>query len=194
MWSLCQLRWPRPACRGGRRSPGRGPPFLRLLHLRIEPRRQWPAGLAGPSLRDFGIEEGRALAGWWHGLAETVRTGKYREGRFHDDLVDSLAAMIQDWRPDPAPTWLTSVPAVGGGGPVADLAARLARALGLPCLDAVAKVRQASKQKSMQNSHQQVVNLLGAFATREVLPGPVFLLDDMVDSRWTFTVVGSLLR
>jgi len=169
--------------------------FLRLLHLRVEPRRQWPSGLAGPSLRDFGVEEGRALARWGDpGIAESVRAGKYRDGRFHDDLVESLAAMIREWVPDPAPTWLTYVPAFGGGGLVADLATRLADELGLPCLDAVAKVRRTSKQKTMQNSYQQVANLQGAFVTGEVLPGPVLLLDDMVDSRWTFTVVGSLLR
>jgi ATP-dependent DNA helicase RecQ len=169
--------------------------FLRLLRLRITPRRQWPAGLSGPSLRESGIEEGRALARWGDpGPAEMVRAGKYREGRFHDDLVESLAAAVHEWRPDPAPTWLAYVPAFGGGGPVADLAVRLAGKLGIPCVEAVAKVRHTPKQKTMQNSHQQVVNLLGAFATREVLPGPVFLLDDMVDSRWTFTVVGSLLR
>lgn len=28
----------------------------------------------------------------------------------------------------------------------------------------------------------------------EVPPGPVLLVDDMVDSRWTLTVVGSILR
>jgi ATP-dependent DNA helicase RecQ len=123
-----------------------------------------------------------------------VRAGKYRDGRFHDDLVESLAAMIREWLPDPAPAWLTYVPALGGGGPVADLAARLAAALGIACVDAVAKTRPTSKQKTMQNSYQQVANLLGAFATGTVLPGPVLLLDDMVDSRWTFTVVGSLLR
>jgi ATP-dependent DNA helicase RecQ len=169
--------------------------FLRLLHLRIEPRRQWPSGLIGPSLRDFRIKEGRTLARWGDpGLAEMVRAGKYREGRFHDDLVESLAAMVTEWRPDPAPAWLTYVPSVDGGGAVADLAVRLAGRLGIACVAAVAKVRYTSKQKTMQNSHQQVVNLLGAFATTEVLPGPVLLLDDMVDSRWTFTVVGSLLR
>jgi len=169
--------------------------FLRLLHLRIEPRRQWPTGADGPSLRDFGVEEGRALARWGDpGVAEMVRLGKYRDGRFHDDLLEALIAMIEQWRPDPTPTWLTYVPALGGGGVVADLAERLAGRLGLPCLAAMTKARPTSKQKIMQNSYQQVINLQGAFAVGEVLPGPVLLLDDMVDSRWTFTVVGSLLR
>ncbi|MBM3696116.1 MAG: RecQ family ATP-dependent DNA helicase [Actinobacteria bacterium] len=169
--------------------------FLRLLHLRIEPRRQWPSGFVGPSLREFRVGEGRALARWGDpGVAELVRLGKYRDGRFHDDLIEAVAAMIEQWRPDPEPAWLTYVPAFGGGGVVADLAPRLAGRLGLPCLEAVTKTRSTPKQKTMQNSYQQVVNLQGAFAIGELRPGPVLLLDDMVDSRWTFTMVGSLLR
>ncbi len=36
----------------------------------------------------------------------------------------------------------------------------------------------------------------GAFAidTWEGIKGTVFLVDDMVDSRWTFTVIAALLR
>ena len=67
-------------------------------------------------------------------------------------------------------------------------------ASGSPASTAVTKLRSTRQQKTMQNRHQQVANLQGAFAVGEVRPGPVFLLDDMVDSRWTFTVVGSLLR
>jgi ATP-dependent DNA helicase RecQ len=46
----------------------------------------------------------------------------------------------------------------------------------------------------MQNSVQQFRNTLGAFAVDGARPGPVLLIDDMVDSRWTFTMVGHLLR
>jgi ATP-dependent DNA helicase RecQ len=169
--------------------------FLRLRPLFIEPRLRWPAGLPGPSLREFGLREGRALVRWGDpGFAELVRVGKYREARFGDELVDALAEMIRAWRPDPEPAWLTFVPAHGGGGPVADLAARLAARLGIPGVAAVTKLRLTRPQKAMQNSHQQVANLQGAFSIDEVRPGPVFLLDDMVDSRWTFAAVGSLLR
>ena len=47
----------------------------------------------------------------------------------------------------------------------------------------------------MQNSQQQYRNIWDAFEIRgEVPSGAVLLVDDMVDSRWTLTVVGSLLR
>ena len=48
----------------------------------------------------------------------------------------------------------------------------------------------------MANSVQQARNVDGVFAVvaEEVLAGPVLLVDDIVDSRWTFTVTSWLLR
>ena len=47
----------------------------------------------------------------------------------------------------------------------------------------------------MQNSAQQVSNVVAAFHVVDGVPnGPVLLVDDIVDSRWTLTVVGRLLR
>jgi ATP-dependent DNA helicase RecQ len=47
----------------------------------------------------------------------------------------------------------------------------------------------------MENSSQQLRNVLGAFAVDGEIPrGPVLLLDDLVDSRWTLTVAGIALR
>ena len=48
----------------------------------------------------------------------------------------------------------------------------------------------------MQNSAQQAANAKARLGVdgRAVLDGPVLLVDDLVDSRWTLTVAGSLLR
>ena len=48
----------------------------------------------------------------------------------------------------------------------------------------------------MENSIQQARNVDGSLIlTKEALPdGPLLLVDDMVDSRWTFTVAAWLLR
>lgn len=50
----------------------------------------------------------------------------------------------------------------------------------------------------MQNSEQQQKNLTGAFRIREdsipkIKNQNVYIVDDMVDSRWTFTTCGGLL-
>jgi ATP-dependent DNA helicase RecQ len=48
----------------------------------------------------------------------------------------------------------------------------------------------------MSNSFHQSHNLDGAFGIHydQVYSGTVFLLDDAVDSRWTFTVIAALLK
>jgi ATP-dependent DNA helicase RecQ len=47
----------------------------------------------------------------------------------------------------------------------------------------------------MENTSQQLRNVLGAFVVVGPVPdGPVLLLDDLVDSRWTITVAGVVLR
>ena len=48
----------------------------------------------------------------------------------------------------------------------------------------------------MENSDKQARNVIGSLAVDrgQVLQGPVLLVDDMVDSRWTFTVVAWELR
>jgi ATP-dependent DNA helicase RecQ len=78
---------------------------------------------------------------------------------------------------------------------VKNFAARLADELGLPCKDVVRRARDNEPQKTMANSAQQYENVRGAFEVEGAVPSePVFLIDDMVDSRWTFTAVAWKLR
>ncbi len=179
--------------------------YLRRCYQTLEPRRRWPAKdifkhypLPG-SVIDAGLlaEEGRALSLWGDaGWGQLVRDGKYAGHRFADELVDGCLQMIQEWNPAPAPAWVTCIPSLTHPELVPDFARRLAGRLGLPFAAALRKVRQNQQQKRMQNSYQQAKNLDGAFAIQPDLirPGPVLLVDDMVDSRWTFTVAAALLR
>src|SRR5262249_40516483 len=93
-------------------------------------------------------------------------------------------------------TWVTGVPSLGHASLVMDLAKRLASGLSLPFQPTVHKVRATRPQKDMENSWQQAHNLDGAFAitTWSGIAGPVLLVDDIFDSRWTFTIVAALLR
>ncbi len=76
-----------------------------------------------------------------------------------------------------------------------DLAVRLAEKLGLACKEVVVKVRDTEPQKTMQNRFGQYRNVHGAFEIRgSVASRPVLLVDDVVDSRWTLTEVGAILR
>ena len=78
---------------------------------------------------------------------------------------------------------------------VSDFAERLAAVLGWPFAPVVVKVRGNAPQKQQQNTTHQCRNLDGVFEIRGDLPnGPALLVDDVVDSRWTLTVVAALLR
>ena len=179
--------------------------FLRRSDLPIEPRRVWPpdalsahgwtGGTIAAGLR---FEEGRALCAWGDdGWGDEVRRGKQSDGRFSDDLVEGVIEMIlQRWRPDPFPTWVTCVPSLTHPHLVPDFAARLAARLELPFVECVHQTRHTLPQKQMENSYRQAHNLENAFIVDadDVRDEPFFLVDAMVNSRWTFTVVSALLR
>ena len=125
-----------------------------------------------------------------------VRKGKYHDGKFAENLVEALVGLYRGWKPLPAPRWVTCVPSVNHPKLVPDLASRVAGRLSLPFVPAVRKVRATRPQKDMENSWWQAHNLNEAFQIDrwEGLAGPVLLVDDILDSRWTFTVIAALLR
>lgn len=177
--------------------------FLRRTSLPITPRKKWPDG----GMPRYGVsgfiplahraEYGKALCVWgdagWGGM---VGLGKYRDGQFSDDLVAACVTMIEKWNPQPAPTWVTCVPSLRHPDLVPDFAQRLAAALGLQFHRAIVKTDDRPEQKTMANSTKQARNVDGSLALsgQSIPPGPVFLVDDMVDSRWTLTVSAWLLR
>ena len=101
--------------------------------------------------------------------------------------------LIHKWSPHPYPQWVTAVPNRGEHNEVVDFAARLADGLGIEFVDVVKRVAEGPPQSEMHNSYQQARNVLDAFAVGNVSAGPVLLVDDVVDSRWTLTVIGNLL-
>jgi len=153
-------------------------------------------------------------AGW----GEEVARCKYQTGVFSDALVDAAAALIRDkWKPQPPPEWVTAVPSRSRPTLVADFARRLAGRLGVPFAVVIEKRRENQPQKNMRNSVQQLRNLLDTFEVSgqrpeglvqsvvwnagrllgrvgPIPPGPVLLVDDMVDSGWTLTLLAVLLR
>jgi len=104
--------------------------------------------------------------------------------------------MIREWNPQPVPTWVTCVPSLRHPDLVPDFARRLAAAIGLAFHTVIDKTDNRPEQKTMANSIQQARNIDGSLAlcTERLPSGPVLLVDDMVDSRWTLTVAAWLLR
>lgn len=177
--------------------------FLDRLENPIDPRKRWPAGLSDPGMRgnipaENQAQEGRSLCRWGDpGFGELVRRGKQVESRFDDRLVEASVRLIKNrWNPAPAPGWITCVPSRRNTNLVPDFARRLAVKLGLPFVTCIQKVKDTEPQKTRANSFQQAENLAGAFAVDQTMmrQGPVLLVDDVVDSRWTFTLLTALLR
>jgi len=141
-------------------------------------------------------ETGRILSRWGDaGWGKLVADDKHG-GRFRDELVEAASEMVLErWRPDPSPTWVTCIPSRNHPELVPDFSRRIAGRLGLPFLQAVSKVRDNQQQKLQQNRYHQCRNLDGVFAIADgIPPGPVLLIDDIVDSAWTMTIVAALLR
>jgi ATP-dependent DNA helicase RecQ len=221
LMQFLQLALDDPAAdRCGRCAPCRGHPivseqtdetdvraataYLGREYVKKEPRRQYPReslphyGWGGKIAPELQAEPGYALCLWGDpGLGALVRAGKQQSGRFSDQLVRATAEMIRHhWHPDPPPTWLTCIPSHRHPELVPDFARRLAQALNLPFRPCIRKIRDTEPQKMMQNSFQQLRNLDGIFTVTPPpeLAEPVYLVDDIIDSRWTMTVVATLLR
>ena len=178
--------------------------FLKRSYQPIQPRKQWPAKdmfrhypLSGKNI-SAGLQayEGRALCLWRDaGWGQHVYNGKYKDNKFSDELVEACVRMLGEWNPTPVPKWVTCVPSLNHPELVPSFALRLADALGLPFVPCVEKVSVNAQQKTIENSYKQASNLDGVFNIATTCrPEECLLIDDMVDSRWTFTVVSALLR
>lgn len=176
--------------------------FLRHAEMPIKPNVQVAAGafveegFRGNLPLELRAQEGRVLSRWGDaGWGQVVRNDK-RENRFRDELVDAMAEMIlKRWELEERPTWLCCVPSRNHPELVPDYARRLAERLGLEFVDVIQKVRHNELQKFQQNRFHQCRNLDGAFEVQgSILEGPCFLVDDIVDSGWTLTVIAAKLQ
>lgn len=176
--------------------------FLRNSEFPFKPKKQVAAGSfprygftgnLGPELQ---AAEGRILSRWGDaGWGHIVAADKH-SGRFRDVLVEAVAEMMEcRWRPDPSPGWVTCVPSLNHPVLVPDFAARLAARLRLPFEAVIRKTRSNEPQKNQQNRFHQCRNLDGVFEVSEVVSdAPVLLVDDVIDSGWTVTVLAAILR
>ncbi|MBF4401151.1 ATP-dependent DNA helicase RecG, partial [Vibrio anguillarum] len=148
------------------------------------------------TLGDLAAEPGRILSRWGDaGWGQMVADDKHNN-HFRNELVDATVEMITErWKPDDFPTWVCCIPSLKHKTLVPDFAKRLADKLGLPFVDSLEKVLENEPQKWQQNRYHQCSNLDGAFKVNELGPeGSVLLVDDVVRSKWTFTVGAALLK
>lgn len=176
--------------------------YLKQSEFDVLPRKQIPANALpeynwrGNLKAELQAETGKVLSRWGDaGWGKIVADDKH-SGYFRDELVDAMYEMITErWKPEPFPKWLTCIPSLRNPELVPDFGARLAKKLGIPFRPIIVKVKDTQPQKEQQNSYHQCHNLDGVFQINGIVENnPVFLLDDAVDSRWTFTIAATLLK
>lgn len=171
-------------------------------HFIIKSRYYWPAGIKDPSRQkkidsDLTHSKGRALCFYSDfELGQLVAKGKYKYKNYSDELLsESVDFILNRWRPQPFPQWVTAIPSERTPHLVPSFAQKLASRLGIPFKMVLKKKAKNREQKDMQNSYQQCQNVYNAFEIFDsCLPGAVLLVDDIVDSGWTMTIGGIILR
>lgn len=175
--------------------------FLKKDYLILTPRKQWPAGIIAETAKlipeGYRNKTGRVLCNYGDaGWGRYVKEDKYVRGHFRDELVDATVDLIiNSWDMENKPTWVTSIPSLRRPELVKSFATRVAEKLGLPYIEAISKFEETEEQKNMKNSYQQARNVIKGFQIDKVFKDePVLLIDDMVDSKWTLTICGEMLR
>lgn len=175
--------------------------FVREGFHIIEPRKMWPSGVIihgkNKILPEIQCETGRVLSDYGDaGWGRLVKECKYEKGYFEEQLVEASAKLLKDYVAINDIQWVTNVSSLKRPELVRTFARQLAEHLGLEYRDAIEKRVHRKYQKELKSAYLQYQNVNDSFDVREseVLPENVLLVDDMVDSKWTFTVCGYKLR
>lgn len=173
--------------------------FIRQDFNVIIPRKMWPSGerIDGKNKipEQFLCEVGRVLSNYGDaGWGRLVSAGKYQMNYFGDQLVNASGKLLKDFVEQHDIVWITSIPSIRHPELVRSFAERLARWLDLQYVDAIKKIRDAKCQKELNTNYLQYKNAYDSFVVENPLDGNVLVVDDMVDSGWTFTVCGYKLR
>jgi len=152
-----------------------------------------PAGSMRKIPEDARTTDGWALArlgdgGWWPAVERGLAAS-----RLDDEVIEAVAEMVRQG--GVAPAWLAFVPSTTCGSLLADTAARLAGALGVPVADLLERTESRPPQRDMANAAQQASNVRGAFRVTGPPPaGAGVLLDDRRLSGFTLAMTGGQLR
>lgn len=125
-----------------------------------------------------------------------VKEGKYvnKPAYFADELVDAAVHKLEQIVKSEEIRYLVPIPSLNHPELVSNFTKRLANKLNCQFLDILGK-NSRTEQKSLYNAVQQQQNIENTIYIKEnmLLDGNFLLIDDMVDSRWTFTVAASKL-
>jgi ATP-dependent DNA helicase RecQ len=180
---------------------------LARVGVPIEPRAQWPTGadrlgipLKGNIPPGERVDEGRALARLtdlgWGGVLRTLFEGGGEDAPITDALREAAIRVLADWPWAQRPASVLAVPSRRRPLLIGSLARGLADAGRLPLLGTLPIRGGGPSCEPGGNSVFRLAGLWDRFdaSTLEIPQGPVLLVDDVADSRWTLTVAGRELR
>lgn len=178
----------------------------------IEPRGQWPTGadrrgveVKGRIAVDERAETGRVVArltdlGWGGTLRELFAAGA-PDQEIPEPLVGAVVRALRDWPWEQRPAGVVAMPSESHPLLVASTAAAISRLGRLPLLGTLDLDPRIPRTGTGGNSAFRLASVWGRFGVGPELAqavsgvgGPVLLVDDLVDSRWTLTVAARELR
>lgn len=172
--------------------------YLDSIYIKIEPRKRWPQtnmGLDEKMVITYQNEYGVALARYGDiGYGQMVSYDKYHANGYREELISKSVQVLQSYVKINKITHITIVPSFRNTK-VNQFAKEIAKRLNLQYIELFSK-KESPEQKKMQNSYFQAKNVIeSVFLTKDlVVPKHILLVDDIVDSRWTLTVCGWLLK
>ena len=177
--------------------------FLKGVDAPLPARRRWPPGLAdrrGNIKADRQADTGRVLgdgagSGWDDALAALHAGGPDAQAVL-EEVLDGVVGVLRRWSWAERPTWVCPLPSRSAGAVIDAVAQRVGEVGRLPVVAALEDAApDRPPQRDMANSSHQASNALRGLRLRGTPPpGPVLLIDDLVQSGWTLTVAADLLR
>ncbi len=173
----------------------------------IEPRRQWPTGadrlgvpVRGRIPAEEQHDEGRALArltdlGWGGALREMFAAGA-SDGPVPPNVLAACVRVLADWGWADRPVGVVAIPSRSKPQLGGSLARGLADIGRLPLIGTLDLVDGGPTNGPGGNSVFRLAGVWQRFSAEalDVPAGPILLVDDLVDSRWTITVAARELR
>ncbi len=182
----------------------------------VEARTSWPTGMGSIGVDVKGripegerAADGRAVArftdlGWGAALRRATavdETGRPVDGPVADELFSAVTRVLREWGWRDRPVAVVGVPSRSRPQLVGSLRARLAEVGRLQDLGDLELRHGGPTGGAGGNSAVRLAGVWGRIGVRAAtagvladLRGPVLLVDDVVDSRWTLTVAARELR
>ncbi|WP_213813723.1 RecQ family ATP-dependent DNA helicase [Glaciihabitans sp. dw_435] len=185
---------------------------LDRVGVALEPRAQWPTGAdrlgvqaKGKIPLDDRMTEGRALArltdlGWGNTLRD-IFAPSATDAAASPALLNACVRVLAEWKWEERPVAVIAMPSRRHPLLVDSIARGLSTAGRLPYLGALDLSGAGPVGEPGGNSAYRLASVWDGFAVGpqlsedlRSLSGPVLLVDDLADSRWTITVAARLLR